>query len=74
MIDHKSILSNYLVSRLINFHTDIELIWYNPRIASMFSYYNCNYDDLSAFGIEESFSTVQPCKVDGTNPPFSEEI
>lgn len=62
------------VSSLVDQRTDTELVWSNPRTSSMLRYYNCNYDDTSASGIEEPFPTVQPCTVGDANLPFFGEI
>lgn len=62
------------LSRLYDKSHDCELIWSNPRTADTRRYYNCNYDDLSASGIEEAFPTVQPCTVGDANLPFFGEI
>ena len=60
--------------RLYSRKHDAELIWSNPRTEKVGRYYACNYDDLSASGIEEAFPTVQPCTVDGISLPFFGEI
>lgn len=62
------------LSRLYSRKHDAELIWSNPRTENAGRYYACNYDDLSASGIEEAFPTVQPCTVDGISLPFFGEI
>lgn len=62
------------ISRIYDKKHDCELIWSNPRTKNVSRYYGCNYDDLSASGIEEAFPTVQPCKAGGADVPFFGEI
>lgn len=62
------------ISRLYDKVHDCELIWSNPRTSNVKRYYNCNYDDLSASGIEEAFPTVQPCVAGDTALPFFGEV
>lgn len=62
------------LERLYHKTRDCELIWTNPRTATAPRYYNCNYDDLSASGIEEAFPTVQPCTVGDAQLPFFGEV
>ena len=62
------------LTRLYDKEKDCELIWQNPRNLYAHRYYNSNYDDLTAGGIEEAFPTVEPCCVNGYNLPYFGEI
>ncbi len=62
------------ISRIFDKKHSCELIWSNPRTEDVPRYYGCNYDDLSASGIEEAFPTVQPCKIGDADLPFFGEI
>lgn len=62
------------ISRIFDKKHSCELIWSNPRTRDVHRYYGCNYDDLSASGIEEAFPTVQPCRMEDADIPFFGEI
>ena len=62
------------ITRIFDKLRRCEHVWNNERTSGFSRYYSANYDNMSAFGIEEAFPTALPCRHAGMDVPFFGEV